>query len=265
MAESIQFPSGTPSWTDLATPDVDASTRFYSELFGWEITEAGPADQTGGYRNIALGGRRVGGMMPMQNEGQPPVWTTYVSVDDAEATAKAVTDAGGTTMFEPMDVMDLGRMAVFSDGADGAVFAVWQPRAHAGAEVVNQPGAMVWNELDTRDLPGAERFYGAVFGWTAEPIEQDGDVVYASWKLAGRTVGGIMPMNESFPAEVPANWLVYFGVDDLDASVRKVEELGGQVRMPRMQMPAGAFAVVADQHGATLGLWHGTYEPPPGG
>jgi predicted enzyme related to lactoylglutathione lyase len=167
-------------------------------------------------------------------------------------------------MFPPMDVMTAGRMAVIADAAGGAVFGIWQAGEHRGAQVVNQDGALSWNELGTRDPEAAQRFYADVFGWTATPIEFEGQVVYFSWQLDGRTIGGMLPMGDQFPAEVPPNWLAYFGAADLDAAAAEIERLGGRVLMPRREVPAGAFAVFADSQGAAFACVQGTYDPPPG-
>jgi predicted enzyme related to lactoylglutathione lyase len=257
---AIEYPPGTPSWVDLSSPDPDASAGFYGELFGWTAREAGS-----GYRIFTLGGDSVGGLAPAQ-EGQPPHWTTYVAVADADATQSKVEAAGGRTLFGPIDVGGAGRMALFADGAGGALFGIWQPGYNRGAQVVNAPGALTMNELDTRDPDGAKRFYGEVFGWVVQPVaEQDGKLVYASLKLDGRLIGGLLPMDENFPAEVPANWLAYFGVDDLDATRARARELGGSVRVERVDVPAGSFSVLADPHGAVFAILQGAFDPPPPG
>src|SRR4051794_4613526 len=160
------YAHGTPSWVDLATKDPEGSERFYTGLFGWELAEP-RAPEFGGYRNFHDGGRLVAGLNPM---GEQPVWSTYIAVDSADDTAAKVKDAGGTMMFEPMDVGPMGRMAVCVDPA-GAVFGLWQAGVHRGAEKVNQPGSVCWNELHTSDREGAKAFYGAVFGWGATDEE----------------------------------------------------------------------------------------------
>jgi predicted enzyme related to lactoylglutathione lyase len=264
MNDSIEYPPGTPSWADLSSPDPDASARFYGELFGWKSTEPGPAEETGGYRMFELDGTEVAGLGPLQGDA-PPHWNTYITVSDADEAARNVEAAGGTTLMQPFDVLDAGRMAVFADAAGGAVFSIWQPGRNRGAQVVNQVGAIAWNELDTRDVAAAERFYGELFGWESDPIEMDGEVVYLTWKLGGRTIGGMLPMGESFPPEVPPNWLVYFGVDSLEATAETVQRLEGRLMVPPQQMPNGRFAVCADAHGAAFGCWEGAYDPPPGG
>jgi predicted enzyme related to lactoylglutathione lyase len=260
----IEYQPGTPSWVDLSSPDLDSSARFYGELFGWEAAAAeDPIEETGGYRMFRLGGAPVAGLGPAQ-EGQPPVWTTYVTVADAAATKAAVEAAGGSTVLEPLAVMDAGTMAVFTDAAGGAYFAVWQPGAHRGAQVINEPGALTMNELDTRDVDGAARFYGEVFGWEFEPIEVDGELVYGSFTLGGRLMAGVLPMGPQFPPEVPANWVPYFGVEDLDASAERAVSLGGQSLMGPTAVPAGRFVVLRDPHGAVFCIFQGSYDPPPG-
>src|SRR5213080_1352134 len=94
MPEFSQYPPGTPSWVDLGSPDVDASARFYGELFGWEAAEAGPAEETGGYRMFSRGGKLVAGLGPLQQEGQPPAWTTYICVSSADDIASRAGDSG---------------------------------------------------------------------------------------------------------------------------------------------------------------------------
>jgi uncharacterized protein len=248
MPERTSYEPGTPSWVDLATPDVDASASFYGALFGWEVESAGPPEETGGYGLFKLGSRRVAGVGPLMQEGQPAVWSTYVSTDDADAAAARATQAGGAVIVEPMDVMDAGRMAFIMHPAGGAV-GVWQPRQTIGAELVNEPGALTWNELHTRDVDGAKAFYSAVFEWTAED-SSFGDMTYTVLNLGGRGVAGMMPMPEGVPDEVPAYWLVYFEVSNCDATVAKAQELGGSATWPAMDMEGvGRFAGLADPHG----------------
>jgi uncharacterized protein len=252
MPEISEYAPGTPSWVDLASPDSDASARFYGGLFGWTATDPGPVEETGGYRMLQRDGRDVAGLGPTQAPDQPAMWTTYVSTDDAEAVAAKVQEAGGRVVMEPLDVLGSGRMAVFAD-AGGAVISVWQPQTHSGAAVVNEPGSLCWNELATRDIDEAKRFYAAVFGWTGE-TNALADTSYTEWKLEGRTVGGMIQMNDEWPADVPAHWMVYFAVDDIDAATAKVEELGGRISVPPTDTPAGRFAVVNDPHGAVFSI-----------
>jgi predicted enzyme related to lactoylglutathione lyase len=250
MVEKTSYAPGTPAWVDLGTPDPAAARTFYSTLFGWEIQDLGP--EAGGYTIATLRGKQVAGLGPLMAPGQPPAWTTYVYVDDVDATAKAVEAAGGTVMAPPFDVMEAGRMAVFMDPT-GAVIAGWQPNQHRGAEIVNEPGAFCWTELATRDVDAAKRFYRSVFGWDSETHEM-GPMVYTEFKLNGESIAGMMAMGDQFPPEVPPHWLVYFAVEDTDGSLAKVNELGGPTLAPAMDIPSGRFAVVADPQGAAFGI-----------
>lgn len=246
---ATQLAAGTPIWVDLSTPDIEASRSFYRDLFGWTAEVGGP--ESGGYAVASLDGRRVAGIGPLNEvEGAHPAWNTYVRSDDVAETARRVTAAGGQVIVEPMQVMDQGTMAVFRDPS-GAFFSAWQPGANTGAEVFNQPGSLTWNELGTRDLPAARSFYAAVFGWDA--AGDDGR--YVEWKVAGRSVGGMMDITETLPAQVPAHWLVYFAVADVDSSAEQVKQLGGTVRMPPFDVAGvGRMAVVSDPHGAVFAI-----------
>jgi predicted enzyme related to lactoylglutathione lyase len=224
---------------------------FYSSLFGWEGRDQGP--DAGHYHIFDLGGVPVAGVGPIMMEGQPPAWTTYVSVDDAEKTIGKVKEAGGMVFVEPMDVMDVGRMAVFADPT-GAAAAVWQPRLHPGAGLVNEPGAVTWNELSTRDTARAKDFYRDVFGWDAD-TNQVGEMEYTEWKLGGDTIGGMMAMPAEVPAEVPAYWLTYFGTADCDRTVNEAVGLGATVAVPPTDIPPGRFAVLADPAGAMFAVF----------
>jgi hypothetical protein len=255
MAENS---AGTPIWVDLSAPDVDASVAFYGDLFGWQATEPGPVDETGGYRMFSSSGKVVAGVGPLQDEQQPPMWTTYVGTDDADATARKVEAAGGTLIAAPFDVMDAGRMAIAMDPS-GAAFGVWQPNRHQGGELFNEPVSLTWNEVHTRDPEAVRRFYSEVFGW--DPREQPmGDFSYTTWFNGVRGIGGMMPMGDDWPAEVPPHWMSYFAVADADATVARAQELGGTVQVQPMDIPPGRFAVITDPQGATFAVIQATPE-----
>lgn len=249
-----EYAPGTPSWVELSSADPDASASFYGELMGWSTTEPGPVDETGGYRMFQQDGKSVGGLMGHMQEGQPTVWMTYVSVADADETAAKVRAAGGNAIVEPMDVMDIGRMAVFVDPT-GAVFGVWQPRSFAGADLVNEPNSLCWNEVLTRDAETETSFYTSVFPWKpARPSFEGAPETYTIWELSDRPVGGMMEMGEQFPSEVPAHWSVCFAVGDCDATVAKARELGATITSGPMDMPIGRFASMIDPQGAPLSV-----------
>ncbi len=250
MAEFTNYEDGVPCWIDISSDDVVATRAFYTQLFGWEVLDLGP--DAGGYGEFTLGGKLVAGTGPKMMPDIPTVWTTYVKVDDADDIAATVAAAGGTVLFPPMDVLDAGRMTIFTDPS-GVPLAVWQPGTHRGAQLANEPGAFTWNELQSRDLEAAKSFYRAVFGW-GESTEDFGGMPYTQWMVGERPVGGMMTINPTVPAEVPGFWLVYFSVANTDACVAKATELGGSVLMPAFDSPVGRFAVLGDPHQAPFAV-----------
>ncbi|MGH9069306.1 MAG: VOC family protein [Acidimicrobiales bacterium] len=245
MAERSSYQPGTPCWVDLGTPDAEAAARFYGGLFGWEAA-IDPRPEAGGYGMFTLGGRNVAGVGPQMGAG-PPSWSVYVSVSDLEATAARITARGGQVVHGPMDVLDAGRMVVATDDL-GSPLSLWQPGEHIGAQVVNQPGAFVWNELGTAELARSTEFYTSVFGWAlgGDGASDQG----ASFTVAGQVVCGA---HATGPGE-PTGWSVWFSVEDCDASARQATDLGGSVVVAPDDMGFGRGAVVADPHGAAFGI-----------
>ena len=261
-----KYPDGVFSWIDLSTTDIAAAQQFYSGLFGWEVDETPIGDSGSSYTNFRINGYTVAGggqMMPeMLEAGAPPVWISYVNVDDIDATAARAAEAGGAVFMPPMDVLDVGRMALVQDPT-GAPFGLWQPKTHIGAQVVNQPNALVWNELQTRDPAAADTFYHKVFGWTNHTSESG----YTMWHQDGRVHCGALALDASWGDDVPSNWLVYFLVDDVDATAARLAELGGRVvHGPANIEGMGRFLVAQDPPGAIFAAirFDGPADDPPG-
>jgi uncharacterized protein len=245
------WPAGTPCWIDLMTTDLEAAKQFYGSLFGWQLTEGPP--ETGGYVLAEIGGRPVAGLGAMQDGMvHPPVWTTYLATDDAAATAEQITAAGGRVLAPPMDVMDLGVMAVAQDPT-GGTFGIWQSKSHTGIRLANEAGALTWNELMTHDYERAKDFYATVFGYTYTAIGGD-NFDYSTIELGGNTVGGLGGLPAEVPAEVPAHWRVYFAVDDADAAAQTATASGGSVVRPPEDMAYGRHADLADPQGGQLSI-----------
>ncbi|MFD9410876.1 VOC family protein [Streptomyces sp. NPDC059989] len=251
------YKPGTPCWIDLMVPDQQAALDFYCDLFGWQ-GEIGPAE-TGGYSVCHLKGKPVAGIMKASNpdgsvpDPMPPtVWNTYLSTDNLDGALKAVTDAGGSVMMGPMDVMDLGRMAFITDPTN-AVFGLWQPGTFEGAGIVNEHGALVWNELNTPDVPAAAAFYSAILPVSTARSTMPGADVYTEFKVGGRAVAGMMDLAQ-LPAGVPPHWMPYFSVDSVDEIQAAAERAGGSVMAPAFDMVAGRMAVLADPQGGTFSV-----------
>ena len=254
MPERTAYEPGTPSWVDLATPDLEASKRFYGDLVGWAVEETGTPEETGGYVFFTLNGRKVAGGGPLQDPNQPPAWATYFATEDADATVAKAREAGAQPLVEPMDVMDAGRLAVLAH-PDAGIFGIWQAGRHKGAELVNEPGAVTWNELLTPDPDGAKQFLQTVFGLT--PVDQDmgGGISYTILNLGDTGVAGLFRMPSGMPEGTPAFWQVYFEVADADATVARARKLGGSVMMDPMDMEGvGRMAALSDPHGAAFSV-----------
>ena len=247
MTEMTSYENGTPCWIDLGIPDVAKSAAFYSALFGWEV-EIGPAEM-GHYSNAMVGGLPVAGLADQQQPGMV-FWTTYLAVDDLEATVAKVAPAGGTVIMEPMEVGPFGHMAVLLDPG-GAQVSLWKAGEHIGAGRVNEPGTLCWNELTTRAVDESLAFYEAVVGLTGVKQDNPHGAYYEMQLPSGRTVGGLMPMEgDMWPPELPNHWMVYFAVEDTDATAARCIELGGQAPVPPSDIPPGRFAVLNDPDGA---------------
>ncbi len=246
------WPDGTPSWADCHVEDSASARGFYADLFGWEVRDL-PADGAGqlmAYKD----GQVVAGIGVKPDPQLPSVWSTYLAVDDADATAAKITAAGGRLLTAPFDVLDSGRLAFAADPT-GAGFGIWQARGHHGADRYNEPGSMCWNECHTRDYAAAQAFYADVFGWSFDEIG-DGSFGYSIAKRSGdgEGVGGIHRLGDEIPEHIEAYWLAWFAVGDCDAVAERAVELGGSVQLPPMDSPFGRMAGLAGPHGEIFGV-----------
>ena len=255
MGERTSYEHGTFSWTDLAVPDPEAAKAWYSGLLGWENEDV-PVEGGGVYTMARLDGRAVAAIAQGQ-EGQPPAWNSYVTVDDVDAAAARAGELGGVAMMPPFDVMEAGRMAVLQDPT-GAVFSIWQARESIGAELVNAHGALCLNQLTTNDPSRAQEFYSALFGWRIEAVP-DGETPYWGIYRGEQMNGGMMGVPEGAP--MPSHWLVYFGIDDIDAAAEQIGSSGGTLMMPKTEVPGPGHIVVAqDPQGAVFALYAGRFD-----
>jgi predicted enzyme related to lactoylglutathione lyase len=250
-------------------PDVDAAAKFYSALFGWELEDSMPAGSEGRYLIARLRGGSVAAITSPP-PGAPPhaMWNTYIAVGSADETAAKARDAGGSVLNEPFDVMDAGRMAVLAD-PEGAVLGVWQAGAHPGARIVNEPGSLNFNVLNTRDAQAAKPFYRAVFDWTTLDLGSGefwtmaayGDYLEAltpgtrertaEFGAAGfEDVVAALRVIPSEDHDTPTHWGVTFSTADADATAAEAERLGGTVVMPPADAPYSRLTVIRDPQGA---------------
>lgn len=239
------WPAGVPCWADLTSPDMDATKRFYGAVLGWSFQQFGP--EYGGYAIAEMRGVAAAGVGPAQGDS-PVVWTLYFASDDADATAEAVTAAGGTIVVPVGDVGPMGRMFIAADPT-GAAFGVWQAGQHIGAGIANEPGGLMWEDLRSSDPAAARAFYSAVFAFTTTPLEMPGDD-YHTFQLPQEQaplggMGSLVGMQD-----MPSHWLVYFAVADTDAAATAAVETGGSVVVPAFDTEFGRLAGFSDPGGA---------------
>jgi predicted enzyme related to lactoylglutathione lyase len=258
VTEFASHTPGTFSWVELATTDQKAGVAFYRALFGWDINDV-PMGPDATYSMFLLRGKEVAAASTMQPEerkaGVPPHWNMYVTVANADEAVKRAEGLGAKVLAPSFDVMDVGRMAVVQDPT-GAVFEIWQARAHIGAKILNEPGALCWSELTTRDTKAARAFYTKLFGWTAKDSSPDSGMEYTEFNNNGQTGVGMMPMPAQMPAAVPSYWMPYFQVANCDGSVARAKELGATLMVGPHDIPkTGRFAILKDPQGAMFAVF----------
>jgi predicted enzyme related to lactoylglutathione lyase len=260
MGERTQYTPGTFSWADVTTPDQPAAKEFYSGLFGWEANDS-PVGDGVFYSMMLLDGHNVAAVSPQPQQqreaGVPPTWNNYITVESADDAAAKASQLGATVHAPPFDVMDVGRMAVIQD-PQGAFFMVWEAKTNIGAGLVNQPGALVWNELASPDLDASAKFYSDMFGWTTQPLE-DSPQPYLVVMNGDNSNGGMRLLSEE-DAHVPPHWLPYFGIDDLDRGLAKTKELGGTVVGGPIDIGIAKIGIVQDPQGAMFAIYAGQFD-----
>ncbi|WP_144394976.1 VOC family protein [Pleionea sediminis] len=254
MGIRTEYQPGTFCWAELATSDAEKAKAFYAEIFGWKWSDM-PMEQ-GDYSMWQLDDKVVGAMYPMTEEQikaeVPPHWLSYVSVANIDDAVDKIKSLGGNVSLGPHDVGDAGRMAFVQD-PQGAGFALWEAKNNHGAEMVNEPGCLCWNELATKDSKAAAEFYCNLFGWTVE-TEKMSMGPYTMIKNGDQAGGGIIQMTEEW-GDMPSHWMTYFAVDDTDKVCERVKAAGGQVCVEPFVVPeVGKLAVINDPQGAVFSI-----------
>jgi predicted enzyme related to lactoylglutathione lyase len=252
MVTVNSFPQGTPIWVDLQSTNAAEAAAFYRALLGWDISE--PTERSGGYRFASIGGVPVcaiGNLPPaLAEKGAIPTWTTYLSVEDADAAATAIPEVGGTVLLPPGELNTGVRLLMATD-VTGAVVGLWQDAGAHASWLRHEPGAVDWFELLSDDVDGAVGFYESVLGASVTQMKL-GESDYQMLTSAGGEFAGVAA---SDVAGLPSHWRVYFAVTDLTDRVKLVKKLGGRVLMkPVSAAGVGSWAAVADPQGAVFSL-----------
>lgn len=254
MGTKLKHPAGNFCWFELGTTDQDGAKAFYSKLFGWQTVDTPlPPEMGGVYTMFMLDGNEVGAVYKLgpQMAGVPTHWMSYVSVEDVDAAAARVADLGGEVLMPPFDVMNHGRMTAFKDPT-GATLSLWQPKEHFGADLMFATGSVCWCELATRDAARAKEFFTKLFGWKTKDSEL---MAYTEWINGETPIGGMIPQDGPQWEGVPPHWLLYFTVEDADATAAQALEAGGKVIMAPTDIPGtGRFTVLSDPQGGVFAV-----------
>lgn len=249
-------PAGTPTWIDLGIPDLERALEFYGAVFGWEF-EVGPPE-TMRYTMCRLDGRAVAGLAEADGTSDSYWWTVYFATDDCDESVRRVVASGGEVVADAADIMEQGRMAIARDPV-GAQFGLWEARSFVGCEVVNQPGALLRNDMVTPNPGPAREFYAAALGLTSEgnpDYSSDGPDFTFLRRPDGNEIGGIMGVKEA----PHSAWGTLFEVADTDETVAKVRAAGGTADEP-YDMIYGRLAEVRDPFGAEFSVGSRAPEP----
>ncbi|MGB7133904.1 MAG: VOC family protein [Acidobacteriaceae bacterium] len=255
MPHTDRHPAGHFVWLELATTSQSAAKNFYSALFGWEAQDA-PMGPDAVYTMFRLNSRDVSGAFQISAEEHriPPHWQLYVAVDNADTAASRAAELGAKIIQPPMDIPNVGRMAVLQDPT-GAMLSVFQPGVHKGMGITGEPGAFCWADLQTRDRTAATHFYGSLFGWEFTLGKDKDPSGYLHIRSGEQHIGGI-PGPGTLPPHVPPHWLAYIQVADCAAVTARAQSLGASILLPPMTIENQLrFSVLADPQGAAFALF----------
>lgn len=248
--------NGNFVWYDLMSTDAKAAAAFYRGVVGWRMQDAGLPDRS--YTILSAGETAVGGLMALPPEacvaGAKPVWSGYVAVDDVDAFAARVKQAGGAIHHPPDDIPGVGRFAFVAD-PQGATFVLFKGMSDAQPQppAPGTPGHTGWRELQAADWESAFAFYSSLFGWTkADAVDMGAMGLYQLFAIDGVAKGGMMTKTKEVPAPL---WIYYFNVDDIEAAAARVKNGGGQILHDPHEVPGGSWIVnCSDPQGAAFAL-----------
>ena len=234
---------GSVRWIDLLTEDATAASAFYRDLFGWEMQrlESGTYLATHGGELIA-GITQIGRTVPEITEA---TWLVGVVVENLSGSVATARRRGGNVLKDVTTAADLAHWAVIEDPQGGQLLLI-DPIRLQPLSGEPGPGNLIWSELWTIDPAAASRFYSEVVGWETGNLEHpDGE--YPVFRSAGEPRAGLVLIETE---RIETGWAPYIAVIDLQATLARARELGGQVLLePSPEIYDGLVAVLADPTG----------------
>jgi predicted enzyme related to lactoylglutathione lyase len=258
VTKPVSATTGNFVWYELMTTDAKGAEEFYNHVVGWQAKESG---NPGGvpYKLFAVGDAPVAGLMQLQPDmlanGMKPAWVGFIGVDDVDAYAKRIEQAGGKLHGPPRDIPTVGRFVAAAD-PQGAGFLLFKGLQNMTPTrpAEGTPGTVGWHELSANDETSAWPFYRDLFGWKEDSTMDMGPQgVYRMFNNGGAPMGAVMTRDQS-KSPVPF-WLYYFNVDDIDAATARIKEKNGQVIMGPHPVPGDIWIVLGvDPQGAIFSL-----------
>lgn len=229
-------------WHDLLTPDVVSAGKFYEELFGWQIE----------YKKhsavIRNNGKRIAGLLevPSSESRVRGIWIPSVSIEDVDGALQLVVAKGGQILNGPVDAKSRGRVALIRD-FQGADLVLLHAKGGDPVESEAATGDWLWDEIWTHSPAETERFYTSILGYDdIFPARDD----YGVFVHEDEWMAGIRHLEEDTRAVL---WMPVVRVADPEASVKRVEDLGGVVWVTPDQAPdVGNTALISDPTGSML-------------
>ena len=243
IAQTDMSSPGSFCTSVLKTSDPDRAARFYTALLGWTAKPATP-DHT----FLQFDGKTVASIQSIASGHD--AWIPHVCVDALERTTEAAT-ALGATLLNVTDVPGVARLATLRD-REAAVFGLWQPDPHGGAEQTDVVGSIWWIEVLARDPRITRDFYGQLFGWNARDTSFEPFAVYTVFERPGNQEAGLLPLQSEW--EIEPFWSTIISVDDCDATMNRAPGLGGQMGFVHTVPKHGRVGSIFDPGGAFLAL-----------
>lgn len=244
------------------TDSMERTAEFYGKLFGWQFLDTGP--EMGHYNMVFKDGQPVGGAMgnadaaagmpeEMKDQALGNYWSVYLDTPDIQALVARATAKGAKVEFEPMQISTMGLNTMLEHTSVGHI-GFWQPLDFAGIGQMFTPGTPYWFELHTREFDAALEFLREVAQWDVTMLSDTPPFRYAQQHEGGAARAGVYDSTPDTVEGTPAAWAIYFGVEDIDATLEKLVGLGGIVERAAEDTPFGRLANAVDPLGARFRL-----------
>jgi uncharacterized protein len=239
----VTYAPGSFCTSVLRTRDMERAAAFYGALMGWTF-ESVPG--TTSHRLLQSRGKTVASVHHVTDGSDG--WAPHVSVESIE---RSVSDARslGATLIDSINISGLARLATLRD-PEGAVFGLWQPQPHQGADVMEGVGTLWWVEVLSNDVAGACKFYGSLFGWTSTEKPLQPFASYTFFKRGDVQEGGLLPIGPGW--DVLPRWNSIFSVEEGDATIQRAQALGGCEIFTHTVPTAGRIGILTDPGGAAF-------------